>query len=93
MPANREVVSGTQANITAGSAAVRHSPDGRYRYLFKLPPEITGKDIPESTVTAGTNPNTGQPEVTLGFTRHGAKEFQAITKAEYDRGQRRRRTG
>ncbi len=23
----------------------------------------------------------------LGFTRHGAKEFQAITKAEYDRGQ------
>ena len=36
---------------------------------------------------AGTDQNTGQPEVTLGLTRHGAKEFQAITKAEYDRGQ------
>src|SRR5581483_8710588 len=27
-----------------------------------------------------------QPEVTLGFTSHGSKEFQAITKAEYQRG-------
>src|SRR5262249_27475286 len=62
--------------------------DGRYWYLFKLPPEISGADLNESEIQAGTDPNTGEPQVTLGFTRPGAKEFQAITKAEYDRGQR-----
>ncbi len=86
VPANREVVSGTRENFTASTRPVKTSPDGNYYYLFKLPPEISGSDIHESTVTAGADPNTGVPEVTLGFTSHGAKEFQAITKAEYDRG-------
>jgi preprotein translocase subunit SecD len=86
VPAYTEVVSGTQANFTAATHPVRRSPDGRYWYLFKLPPEISGDNIKESETQADTAPNTGQPEVRLGFTRHGAKQFQAITKAEYDRG-------
>ena len=67
VPANREVVSGTQEDFTASTKPVKQSPDGSYWYLFKIPPEITGKDIHESTVTAGTDPNTGAPQVTLGL--------------------------
>jgi preprotein translocase subunit SecD len=81
VPANREVVSG--GIETEATQPVKVSPNGRYWYLFKLPPEITGKDIHESTVTARSDPN---PEVTLGFTSHGARAFQAITKEEYERG-------
>jgi preprotein translocase subunit SecD len=86
VPANTEVVSGTRANFTAATQPVRRSPDGTYWYLFKLPAEIGGDGLKESAIQAGTDPNDGAPQVTLGFTTRGAKAFQAITKAEYDRG-------
>jgi SecD/SecF fusion protein len=64
-----------------------------YYYLFKYnptatngPPELTGKDLTSSGTRADFDPTTGQPIVLLGFTHHGAKEFQQITKAEYERG-------
>jgi preprotein translocase subunit SecD len=85
VPANREVVSGGIA--TQATQPVKVSPDGKYWYLFKLPPEISGADLNESEIQAGTDPNSGAQQVWLGFTRHGAKEFQEITKAEYERGQ------
>jgi len=91
VPANREVVSGPVE--TAATQPVKRSPDGIYWYLFNDypdapngPPELTGTDLKESAIAASNDQTTGQPEVQLGFTRHGAKEFQAITKAEYDRG-------
>jgi len=87
VPANTEVVSGTRESFTAATHPVKESPDGTYWYLFKLHPELTGADLKRSEIQAGSDPSTGVPQVTLAFTRHGAKEFQAITKAEYERGQ------
>jgi len=91
VPAHREVVSGPVETTATQPVAV--SPNGQYWYLFKYypnapngPPEISGKDLNESAIQAGLDQNTNQPQVQLGFTSHGAKEFQAITKAEYDRG-------
>jgi SecD/SecF fusion protein len=81
VPAHREAVS---------------SPNGKLWYLFKYfsgprwpngPPELTGKDLNESQITADFDPQTNQPEVVLGFTSHGSHEFQRITRAEYRRGQ------
>jgi SecD/SecF fusion protein len=73
---------------------VAHAPGGKAWYLFKYtpkqangPPELTGNDLNESQITADIDQNTGQPEVVLGFTGHGSKEFQDITRAEYKRGQ------
>jgi SecD/SecF fusion protein len=62
------------------------SKTAKYWYLFKLPPALTGKDLVESGITQDVDQNTGQPIVTLQFTGHGGKEFQRITKLEYDRG-------
>jgi preprotein translocase subunit SecD len=79
VPAHREVVGSTS---------------GKAWYVFKYfptsaahpdgPPEITGQDLNESGISADTN--SGQAEVLLSFKKHGAHEFQAITKAEYVRG-------
>ena len=82
MPANREVVSGPPA-----THPVKSSSNGMYWYLFKLPPALSSSDLVESNISVGYDQNSAQPQVTLGFTSHGAKEFQAITKAEYERGQ------
>ncbi len=93
VPANTQVVSGTTANFTTATQPVKPSPNGTYWYLFKYyperpngPPEIVGKDLNESNISAGADQNTGAPQVTLGFTGHGGKMFQLITKAEFDRG-------
>jgi preprotein translocase subunit SecD len=86
VPANREVVSGTRGNFTASTRPVKQSPDGTYWYLFKLPPEISSTDLNEANIQAGADPSTSVPQVTLGFNGQGGKAFQAITKAEYDRG-------
>ena len=59
---------------------------GKYWYLFKLPPALTGKDLVESGITADVDPNTGSPIVTLQFTGHGSKEFKGITEDEFNRG-------
>jgi SecDF, P1 head subdomain len=93
VPANREVVSGGGSVSTAATRPVGRSPDGQHWYLFRIdpsspngPPEITGSDLNESEIEASKDPNIGQPQVTLALTRRGSKEFQDITKAEYDRG-------
>jgi SecD/SecF fusion protein len=78
--------------IGAGSNGT--SKDNTYWYLFRFQPNaaknpspaLTGKDLNESGITADTDPNTGTPEVVLAFNGHGAKEFQRITKLEYERG-------
>ena len=90
VPANRQVVSGTQANFTGSTQPVKVSPDGTYWYLFKFypppgPPEIIGSDLNESNISGGLDQN-GIPQVTLGFTGRGGRMFQKITKAEFDRG-------
>jgi len=88
-PAHTLVVSCPAANGCLGATA--QAPT--YYYLFKYnptapngPPELTGKDLTSSGTRADFDPTTGQPIVLLGFTHHGAKAFQDITKAEYQRG-------
>jgi SecD/SecF fusion protein len=81
VPAHREVVGSTS---------------GHAWYVFKYyppsaahpngPPEITGQDLNESGISADIASDSGQAEVLLSFKKHGAKEFQAITKDEYTRG-------
>jgi SecD/SecF fusion protein len=97
VPANREVVrmGGSFLGADPAIQPVKRSPDGKYWLLFNFhpkaangPPEITGQDLNESAITADyASQGDGRPEVTLGFTGHGGKEFQAITAAEYARGQ------
>ncbi len=91
VPGNREVVFGGIA--TQATQPVKASPDGEYWYLFKYsatapngPPELTGKDLNEGGITADYAQSNNAPEVVLAFTGHGAKEFQAITRAEFRRG-------
>jgi len=90
VPSHRLVVSCPALNGCPG-ASVNAST---YYYMFKYdptapngPPELSGKDLDTSGIRADIDPNTGQWVTLLSFTHHGAKEFQAITKAEYQRGQ------
>jgi preprotein translocase subunit SecD len=62
------------------------SANGKYWYLLRLPPAVTGKGLVESGVTADVDANTGQPIVKVQFTHHGSQEFRRITEAEYNRG-------
>jgi SecD/SecF fusion protein len=87
VPAHREVVGSTSGKAwyvfkyyprTVEADGTVINPNG--------PPEITGEDLNESGISADIASDTGQAEVTLSFKKHGAKEFQRITKAEYDRG-------
>jgi SecD/SecF fusion protein len=87
VPANHEVVSCPVANGCLGAGTNGNSKNGTYWYLFKGPPALTGKDLKESQITADFDPQTGVPEVVLGFTGHGSREFQRITREEYRRGQ------
>lgn len=85
VPANREVVKGPGVlGATPGTRPVGRPGDGPW-YLFKLPPALTSDDFKESAISSdATSP--GHSEVKLGFTAHGAKDFEALTTAEYDRG-------
>jgi SecD/SecF fusion protein len=90
VPGNRQLVHG--AVMTQATQPVKTSPNGVYWYLFKYapnaangPPEITGKELNESAISADLGQD-GQPEVNLGFKGDGGREFTKITKAEYDRG-------
>jgi SecD/SecF fusion protein len=95
VPANRLAVSCVlKSGNCIGAGSNGASKDGRYWYLFKYfpkrtngPPELTGNDLVESGISADIASDTGQPEVLLQFTSHGSHEFQAITRAEYKRGQ------
>jgi SecD/SecF fusion protein len=90
VPGNRELVHG--AAMTQATQPVKRSPNGVYWYLFKSapkapagPPEITGKELNESSIAADIGQD-GQPEVTLSFKGQGGKKFKDITAAEYRRG-------
>jgi SecD/SecF fusion protein len=89
VPGNRELVHG--ALMTQATQPVKASPSGQYWYLFKFapppgtPPEITGKELNESAITADIGQD-GQPEVNLAFKGDGGKQFKKITEAEYKRG-------
>jgi preprotein translocase subunit SecD len=85
VPANREPVLCAVATGCPGADS-RTGKSGQAWYLFKSPSALTGKDLVESGTVASVDPSTGQPIVTLEFTGRGSKEFQRITKAEYNRG-------
>ena len=57
----------------------RYATDGRY-------PNMTGADLKVSGVREDFDPTTGQPLVTLQFTRHGDRVFQQVTRNEAIRG-------
>jgi len=76
----------TASNGCPGAGQNGASANGKYWYLFKLPPALTGNDLVESGITADVDQNTGSPIVTLQFTGHGSSEFKKITEAEYNRG-------
>jgi SecD/SecF fusion protein len=88
----------TQILAVPANRLVVGSTSGKQWYLFKFfpqnaqhpngPPELSGSDLNESAISADYDPQSGQPEVVLGFTGHGSNEFQKITKDEYIRGQR-----
>jgi SecD/SecF fusion protein len=91
VPAHRLVVSCPIANGCPGATAA--SPTGAYFYLFKYfpnrtdgPPELTGKDLSTSGIRADIDPAKNQWVTLLAFTGHGGKQFQRITRAEYERG-------
>lgn len=55
-------------------------------YLFRLPSQLTGKDLNASGIRADYGQGSG-PIVDISFTSHGNKMFQQITRDEYIRGQ------
>ncbi|HEX4325118.1 MAG TPA: hypothetical protein VHZ77_10870, partial [Gaiellaceae bacterium] len=74
VPANRQAIfcKVTTTNGCPGAGQQGSSQNGKYWYLFKFfptrpdgPPQLTGKDLVESGITADVDPNTGQPIVTL----------------------------
>jgi SecD/SecF fusion protein len=54
-------------------------------YLFKLPPQLTGKDLNASGIRSDFQ--SGQPIVDLSFTSQGNGIFHKITRDEWVRGQ------
>jgi preprotein translocase subunit SecD len=86
VPANTEPVRCAVATSCPGAGSNGTSKTVKYWYLFKLPAQLTGKDLVSHGIAADVDPSTGRPLVLLQFTKHGSHEFQAITKAEYDRG-------
>jgi SecD/SecF fusion protein len=76
----------TATNGCPGAGQNGASSSGKYWYLFKLPPALTGNDLVESGISADVDQNTGAPIVTLQFTHHGSDEFKRITEAEFNRG-------
>jgi SecD/SecF fusion protein len=93
LPYKGKAPAGTEVLKVPAHREVVGSTSGRAWYVFKYfpnapngPPEITGKDLNESGISADIASDSGQAEVLLSFKKHGAKEFQRITKAEYDRG-------
>lgn len=61
-----------------------------YYYLFKHNPpnvpQMTGSDLKLSGTRADFDSQTGQPIVTMEFTKKGGKKFQEITAQEWTRG-------
>ena len=85
VPANTETVWCPVANSCPGAGS-HGTSKGKYWYLFELPAALTGRDLVSHEIATDVDPNSGQAIVTLQFTKHGSREFQTITKAEYNRG-------
>ncbi len=95
VPQGREAVSCVGTGNCLGAGTNGTSASGTYWYLFYYhpgapngPPELTGKELVESDISADLDPQTSEPEVLLTFNGPGGKAFARITKLEYQRGQR-----
>jgi SecD/SecF fusion protein len=73
-----------------GQGGLTPTPGRTYYYLFKYePPDIpqmTGEDLKLSGTRADFDPQTGQPIVTMEFTKRGSDRFEEITRDEWLRG-------
>jgi preprotein translocase subunit SecD len=79
-----------------GTTGVRPAAGVTYYYLLKHGsyahaasgpyPQLTDADLKLSQTQQELDPTTGQPIVTIQFSRRGDKKFLAITKAEAQRG-------
>jgi SecD/SecF fusion protein len=86
VPENTQPVYCKGAGQCPGAGSNGTSKTGEYWYLFKLPPALTGSDLVESGISAGPDPQSGLPIVTLQFTGKGSAAFKRITEDEYNRG-------
>src|SRR5262249_45370948 len=84
VPANREVVSGSY-ETTPGTKPLGRPANEGLSYLFKLPPALSGSDFKKSAISLDNSTDL-QSDLRVGFTSQGAEAFQAITRAEYERG-------
>jgi SecD/SecF fusion protein len=84
------VTCGTNAVVCPGANGQGVASDRTYYYLFKYDPpnvpQMTGEDLKLSGTRADFDTQTGQPIVTMEFTKKGGKKFQEITAQEYTRG-------
>jgi SecD/SecF fusion protein len=91
VPRNMVVVTcGQSAVVCPGANGQGVSPTQTYYYLFKYTPpsvpQMTGEDLKLSGTRADFDSQTGQPIVTMEFTKKGGKSFQDITADEWIRG-------
>jgi SecD/SecF fusion protein len=84
------VTCGQNAVVCPGANGQGVAPDRTYYYLFKYQPpnvpQMTGEDLKLSGTRADFDTQTGQPIVTMEFTKKGGKNFQDITAQEWTRG-------
>jgi preprotein translocase subunit SecD len=88
------VTCGTNAVFACpGANGAGVPPNRTYYYLFKYyppnVPQMTGEDLQASGTRVDLDSITGQPIVTMEFTRSGGRTFQQITRDEWVRGQLR----
>src|SRR5262249_35583185 len=86
VPAGTQPVWCKGAGSCPGAGSNGVSKTGKYWFLFKLPPALTGRDLVESGISADVDPNSRQNIVTLQSTGKGSDAFKRITEAEYNRG-------
>jgi SecD/SecF fusion protein len=84
------VTCGQDAVVCPGANGQGVAPDRTYYYLFKYDPpdvpQMTGEDLKLSGTRADFDTQSGQPIVTMEFTKRGGKQFQKITANEWTRG-------
>jgi SecD/SecF fusion protein len=84
------VTCGEGAVICPGARGAGVPPTRTYYYLFKYEPpdvpQMTGGDLKLSGTRADLDPRTGQPIVTMEFTKRGSDRFEEITRDEWLRG-------
>ena len=58
-----------------------------FKHIAGKVPEMTGRDLQESTIRADVDPTTNQPIVVFQFTQRGKRIFREIIRREAHRGQ------